>query len=296
MARIDHNLGVAIRCAEAGLHVFPCNPSRKTPTIRSWRENSTTDIGTIENWWRIRANHLVALDLHKAGLLAIDGDRHPNKDGEVIHDGVDALRDLFQKHGASAKSNPVVWTPGGGVHVYFGCPPGFGNAEGSVPDGINIRGSGGYTISPGCVLPDGRSYKPAEGHPELVTSFSTLPELPRWFAEIIKPPLVPAPIIITLQSGKRFENYAAASLNGMAKRLSQMPADTGRNNALNLAAWKMGTMANRGWIDRASVEQSLFAAAYSLVRDEGPRSVRATIASGFNAGVSQPHPDLKNRP
>jgi hypothetical protein len=295
---IDRNCTVALRNAEAGLHIFPCSPATKRPSIHSWRKNSTTDPATIENWWRSRANHLVGIDLHKAGLLVLDGDRHPDENGEIIHDGVDAIRNLLEANGSNAWSNPVVWTPGGGVHIYFRCAAGgFGNAAGNLPDGIDVRGSGGYTIAPGCVLPDRRRYAPAERHPDLAASFRSIPELPGWLAEIIKPKPIPATAapIPTHQSGRRFENYAAAALNGKARRLAAMPAETGRNNALNLMAWQMGTMANRGWINRATVEQALFTAAQTLVRDTGPRKVRMTIASGFNAGLQHPHPDLAAR-
>jgi hypothetical protein len=286
------NLDTAIRSAKAGLHVFPCNPVGKRPSIVKWRDNSTTDIGIIESWWRIRANHLVAIDLHKAGLLAVDGDRHPDEDGEIVHDGVEALRNLFIEHRYGLKQHPVVRTPADGVHVYFRCPPGFGNREGNLPDGINIRGSGGYTIAPGCVRHDGH-YQPEKGHPDLLTSFGSIPELPPWLAEIISPP-APSPIVVTRQSGKRFHCYAAAALTGKAKELAGMAPNTGRNNALNTMAWQMGTMANRGWIDRSTVEAALFAAAWSLAREDGARAVRQTIASGFNAGLAQSHPDLRD--
>jgi hypothetical protein len=51
-------------------------------------------------------------------------------------------------------------------------------------------------------------------------------------------------------------------------------------------------MVNRGWIDRATVERVLFEAAASLAREDGPAAVRATIASGLNAGLHVAHPDL----
>jgi hypothetical protein len=303
MAR-DHNLEVALRCAEAGLHVFPCHPSSrpdpssKTPTIRKWRDNSTTNIGTIESWWRFRRGHLVAIDLHKAGLLVVDGDCHPDKEtGEIVHDGVEALRNLFREHGCNVENNPVVRTPSDGVHVYFKCPPGFGNTEGDLPDGINIRGSGGYVIAPDCIMVDGGRYEPVKGRPDLATSFRSIPELPGWFAEIIRPPSRAIPIpVVTPQKGKRFQGYAAKALDAMARRLGAMAPETGRNIALNNMAFEMGTMVNRGWIDRASVEQVLFAACHAnaLIRDTGS-AVRKTLASALNAGVLIPHRDLKDR-
>jgi hypothetical protein len=297
------NVDVALRLALAGFHVFPCTPDKhKKPTVRgSWRENSTTKTKLIETWWRVRANHLVAIDLHKAQLLVIDGDRHPDKEGVIHHDGVDALRDLFREHNTSLKPNPIVRTPSGGIHVYCICPPGFGNREGDLPHGINIRGSGGYAIAPGCVMPDGRRYVPLDSQPDLIAAFEAgaIPELPKWFADLIKRadrPIASSPVI-SRQRGKRFERYAAAALDRMAQELSAKSAESGRNQALNLAAWKMGTMTARGWIGRGEVEQVLFQAATCchLVKDTGARSVRATIASGLDAGISHPHPNLKDQ-
>jgi hypothetical protein len=60
----------------------------------------------------------------------------------------------------------------------------------------------------------------------------------------------------------------------------------------------MGRMVARGWITRSEVERVLFCAATNcgLVKDTDAEAVRATIASGLNAGMLQPHPDLKDRP
>jgi hypothetical protein len=284
---------IAIQLARAGISVLPADPVTKAPSIKKWRDNSTTDISTVERWWRARTDHLVAIDLHKAGLLVLDGDRHPDADGVVHHDGVEALRGLLRAHGFSAKGNPVTWTAGGGVHVYF-ASRGLGNSTGNLPPGIDVRGSGGCVIAPGNVLPDGRTYRPADGFPSLVDG--VIPELPAWLAKIIKPPrpaFVNPQFMPSRSLGKREQNFAHSALQGMARDLSAMPANSGRNQALNRAAWRMGTMVNRGWIDRSTVEHVLFGAASTLAREDGAAAVQATIASGFNAGLHVRHPDLR---
>jgi Bifunctional DNA primase/polymerase, N-terminal len=298
---MSHNCGVALDLASAGFHVFPCRSDNKRPSIREWRDNSSTDLQQIEAWWRVRASHLVGIDLHKAGLLVVDGDRHPDEDGVIHHDGVDSLRELFRGHGTSAARYPITRTPSGGIHIYCKSPPGFGNRRGDLPEGIDVRGSGGYVIAPGCVLPDGREYAPAEGRPDLISAFraDAIPSPPEWLAAMIKRadrPPGPAPVI-SLQRGRRFECYAASALDRMARELSAKRPETGRNEALNLIAWKMATMIARGWIGQAEVERVLHQAAVAcnLVKDDGARSVRATIASGLNAGISHPHPDLRDR-
>jgi Bifunctional DNA primase/polymerase, N-terminal len=299
---MSHNCGIALRLARAGLDVFPCTPDRnKKPSVRgSWRENSTTDEKTIKTWWGARRTHLVAIDLHKAGLLVLDGDRHADEHGEILHDGIDALRALFRDY--SLKDHPVTMSAGGGVHVYSLAPPGFGNATGDLPPGIDVRGSGGYVVAPGCVRPDGRRYGSLEGHPDLVEAFiaGTIPVLPTFVQEIIKPPRAAAtPITITVQQrgGRRGECFAAAALNNIAREISAKPRESGRNNCLNGSAFRLGRMVARDWIDRSEVERVLFEAATScaLVKDTGAKSVRATIASGLNAGILKPHADLEDR-
>jgi AAA domain len=59
----------------------------------------------------------------------------------------------------------------------------------------------------------------------------------------------------------------------------------------------MGHMVAAGWIGRATVEGRLFnaAATCGLVKDDGQRSVLATIKSGLDAGEKEPHTSLPNR-
>jgi hypothetical protein len=307
------NLDVALRCAHAGLHVFPVTPdSRKRPTVRgSWREYSTTDDATIRTWWRVRASHLPAIDLHKAGLLVLDGDRHPDDNGEIIDDGVETLRSLFRKHRSDVKLNPVARTPSGGVHVYFKCPPGFGNREGDLPAGINVRGSGGYVVAPGSIRPDGKSYVP--GKLDLLDAFQqgNIPPLPDWLCKIIRPdrPLhsvvdisvVPEPIgpikITPGRCGRREQAYARKALEGNARQLAGMAPETGRNNALNHLTFRLATLAARGWLNPSDIERTMFdaATACGLVRDTGRKAVNNTLQSAITAGLKHRAADLKDR-
>jgi len=76
-----------------------------------------------------------------------------------------------------------------------------------------------------------------------------------------------------------------------------MAPNSGRNDALNKAAFRLGTMIARNWIGRAQVEDRLMAAAAAcgLVDDDGERATRATLESGLTNGEQQPHPDLDDR-
>ena len=87
--------------------------------------------------------------------------------------------------------------------------------------------------------------------------------------------------------------WAQSALDGCAEELAGTAAGD-RNNILYKKAFRIGTMAVRGWIKRADVEAALFdaAAACGLVADDGEVQTRRTIQSGLDDGASAPHPDL----
>src|SRR5262245_10303497 len=85
----DDNRDLALLLAGADIEVFPCGADKK-PKVE-WRNFSSCDIETIEHWWRRFPNALPGIDLAKAGLIVLDGDRHGGPDGRV------ALRDQLQR-------------------------------------------------------------------------------------------------------------------------------------------------------------------------------------------------------
>ena len=297
------NCDWALRYAETGIAIFPCTAdSRKKPLVK-WRTHSTTDGLIITEWWSAWPESMVGIDLHKCGLVVFDADGH-SKDV----DGVVALSELLQKHDTDLTQVPISRTPNNGLHFYFRQPDKLlGNREGDLPDGINVRGCGGFVIAPYCIRPDGKSYRGVPGHPDLITAFKTgiIPVLPAWLVDIIQAQSrrmparspAPAPIIKVSHDGRREAAYARAALTGCVNDLACLPQNTRRNIALNGGAYRMGRMVARGWIPRDEVEQQLreAATACGLTAEDGHRAVEATLQSGLNAGISQPYPDLKDR-
>ena len=98
-------------------------------------------------------------------------------------------------------------------------------------------------------------------------------------------------------TSSRDESYARAALNSIAHEIASTPPNTGRNNELNNGAITMGHMVAAGWIGRKTVEGRLFDATITcgLVKDDGQRSVLATIKSGLDAGEKEPHAPLPDR-
>src|SRR3954469_1725602 len=151
MLNRDKNRALALRLAEAGLPVFPCGPDKR-PLV-PWRDQSTADAQRVADLWVRHPGALPAIDLAKAGLVVLDGDRHGGRDG------VAALRELLQHNGFDHRQHPGVRTPRDGVHVYFRQNgSALTNARGDLPAGVDIRGNGGYVIAPFARLPDGSAY------------------------------------------------------------------------------------------------------------------------------------------
>jgi hypothetical protein len=87
--------------------------------------------------------------------------------------------------------------------------------------------------------------------------------------------------------------YAQAALEGCAAELAGA-APGGRNDLLNKLAFRLGRMCARGWIDRADIETALLEAmqANGGVADDGLVAAEATLKSGLEDGMQEPHPDL----
>jgi hypothetical protein len=250
--------------------------------------------------WRRWPDALVGLDLGKCGLVVFDADRHSGG-----ADGVAAFVELAHQHGEDLSAVPIVRTPSRGLHFYFQQPRGepLGNREGDLPDGINVRGSGGLTIAPGSVRPDGKSYQHLEDRPSILGAFE-IPIVPAWLVEIIKAHPERADVrfvtyqraTYSLSTTRRQAAWATAALERSTASLANTP-NGHRNNTLNATAYSLGRIVGRGWLDRVEVEKRLAIAARAcgLAEDDGPNAVASTIASGLSAGIRAPVPDLAER-
>jgi hypothetical protein len=216
---------------------------------------------------------------------------------------VTAFAGLLRQHGANLSAVPITHTPGNGYHFYFRQPAEpLGNCKGDLPKGIDVRGSGGLTVAPFCVRPDGKAYRTVADHPILIEAFhaGTIPVVPDWLCDLIRrpDPKPMGPIRITAgRCGRREQAYARKALEGNARRLAGMAPETGRNNTLNLLTFRLAGFAARGWLDRGDIERRMFdaATACGLVRDTGRKAVTDTLKSAINAGLKHPAADLKDR-
>ena len=170
------------RCGRAR---FP-GRADKRPLLVGWQEKASTEPEQIRKWWLDHPVALPAISVGRVGLIVIDCDRHPGG-----NDGIKAFNRLVSANGGKLVNMPMTKTARGGAHLFFKQPKGkaLGNGRGELPDGIDVRGVGGFVIAPGAVLPDGKQWQSVNGRPLLAEAFKggTIPELPQWLADIIRP-------------------------------------------------------------------------------------------------------------
>ena len=161
------NLAAALELAEAGYAVFPCAPDKR-PLLKDWQGKATRDKATLAGWWAKKPDAMPALPCGRRNALAVlDVDRKKGKDGFV------ALRKLGLD--PESLSHVRVDTPSGGAHFYFAWPEGMGNSASGLPEGVDVRGEGGFVVAPGAVNDLG-TYRP--GKAALVDDLLGLPDWP----------------------------------------------------------------------------------------------------------------------
>jgi len=257
--------------------------------VSAWEDAATSSAFATSVKWDAYPESLPGLPVGAQGLVVIDADR---KTGGP--DGVAAFNALCVEQGIDQNTFFVVETPSRGLHFYFATSIPYGNSSGSLPDGIDVRGKGGYVIAPGATLPDGRSYRHIYG------SWESIPPLPDALARFLRekrstvsPALVSG--IYGPRIGERERKFAAAALADEVAKLKKMGEGSGRNRALNDASHSLGTL--EGWIDLNEVRADLFQASIDngYVAKDGPLAASQTIASGLEAGRKKPRSLLSNQ-
>jgi hypothetical protein len=170
------NLEAGLRAAEAGMSVFPVR-ARKisgmrwnlSPVYPSGPRTATRSADKIANWWDEHIDAIPAIPC--SSFVVLDADQ----------DGVAALEALIADQGWP--SPPVVLTPAGKQYYFLQPRPPLDYHTGALPDGIDVRGLGGFVIAPGATLLDGARWRVDEHLPS-----TSIPELPGWLERIIRSP------------------------------------------------------------------------------------------------------------
>ena len=87
-----------------------------------------------------------------------------------------------------------------------------------------------------------------------------------------------------------------AALKGVEAELAAAPAGE-RNERLYKTAFRLATMAARGWLMESEIIETLVRAceANQYLREHGHRATTKTIESGISDGLNVPHDDLEDR-
>lgn len=117
----------------------------RRPIVPNGVKDATTDTDTINSWWDGIPDANIGARGEKWFALDVD-DR-------------EALQVLREQHGELPDTVMSI-TGRGGYHIFFNQPATLlGNDEGDLPDGINVRGAGGYVILPPSNHHSGNNYE-----------------------------------------------------------------------------------------------------------------------------------------
>lgn len=178
---MDENnlLSAALRYASHGIAVFPVNlavrggDKKAVYPIDEWKSASSTDPDTIRSWWGpgSRYEHAaIGGDCGKSGIVGVDQDVADGKDGLVNWEAL------------SPAPTWRVRSPSGGAHDYYRADPDHPvtvDNVGTVADGVDIRGNGGFLFMPPSLDPRGGSWEWVAGEPD----WEKLPTVPRVVTE-----------------------------------------------------------------------------------------------------------------
>lgn len=164
----------ALHYAGLGWPVIPLRPAMKEPATAHGSKDATTDLITINSWWRYEPEQNIGVVMNvESGLMALDIDPR--------NGGTEALAALCTQ--GEFPLTYTVRTPTGGTHYYFR-HPGV-KLYGKLKDypGIDVQAGGKYVVAPPSIHPDGGRYELAANVP--------VADLPAWLRAILVRPAAP---------------------------------------------------------------------------------------------------------
>lgn len=281
---------LAVSYIEHGWPVFPCRNAaeeaadphtgeiiilnEKTPRTSNGFKGASKMRRIIDRWWSDWPDSAVGIPTGAAtGVFVLDID---NKPGGA--NGFDWLADMEAEHGALPETARVT-TPNGGLHIYFNYVVGTRN-RGALGSGVDIRSEGGYVLTAGSRMADGRAYK---WEPD-ATGIPPVADAPEWLLDLLLPKHQPANDYHHSPSVIGNTSYVSAAVTSELNDLAMAPEGT-RNNRLNDAAFALGQFVGAGALAHSEAERELQAIAQQW--DNFPKSC-GTIRRGLTDGAKQP--------
>ncbi|MBU1039990.1 MAG: bifunctional DNA primase/polymerase [Proteobacteria bacterium] len=251
-------LEAALSYAAKGWAVFPCKDKR--PMVRNGFYAGTTDEAQIRAWWKEWPDAQIAVRTG-SGFWVFDVD---------APDGIASLVELEKANGALPRTREQR-TGGGGRHLFFKMPSEhiIRNSASQVAPGIDVRGEGGYAIVPPSSHESGKNYEWANDEP--------IADAPLWLVQAAMSKKAPKEGLCATVSMAEVQE----GLCGLVSMVEKAQEGT-RNDTLNKAAFRAGSLIANGDMEREEAEQALYDVA--VAAGLPPEEVEKTIASGLRAG------------
>jgi len=215
------------------------------------------------------------------GAWVLDLDRHGDEDGHIWLAAQELIHGPLPETARASTAN-------NGTHIYFAHEDGIRNRAAIAP-GVDTRGESGYVIAPGSVMADGRAYRwiDKDGQPFEHEGLPPIAPAPQWLLDMLKAKPAPERTSYTPSEGDN-ERYVEAAIRGEIDSLVATRA--GRNQAINQAAFNLGTLVGAGVLSRAEAEGHIMAAAHAngYIGKDGERAARQTMKSGMDSGTKSP--------
>jgi Bifunctional DNA primase/polymerase, N-terminal len=197
--------------------------------------------------------------------------------------GAATLRNFEIAHG---ELPPTLFSiTGRGRHLWFQATGEVQSSAGRAGEGLDVRGEGGYVLVPPSVHPDGPIYRWGNDAP-IATAPDWLIQLTRKRSTISERARMRMPLPHCAA-----QPYGRAALEDEITALAGTPPGQ-RNCALNRAAFSLFQLVAGGELNEAEVLNRLIEASFAngLMSDpdDGPASVKRTIASARRAGFLHP--------
>ncbi|WP_327116640.1 bifunctional DNA primase/polymerase [Nocardia sp. NBC_01730] len=278
MSDLDPLRAVALTAAAHGWPVFPLRPGGKTPAIKRWPEQASTDTTLIDRWWSWNPRYNIAIATGPARLhvIDLDSDHLPSPAPDLDH----ALHQLADHLPEPAPLTLTVATPHG-WHLYYRAPrqPRLPCTIGRVAAGVDSRGHGGYIVAPGSRTPAG-IYRVVQQHP--------IAELPPALITALTPPSPPTPVVGGPVVGSS-HSYLGAILSSETDRVAHARPGT-RNLAVFSAALRLGRLIAADELCAHTARTVLTRAAESHVGIEGftAAELDRAVSNGFRYGAKHP--------
>jgi len=87
------------------------------------------------------------------------------------------------------------------------------------------------------------------------------------------------------------DGYGRVALSGECERVARATSNV--NSELNLAAFRLGRLVQRGYLDYGQCESALLISARHLSARDGEHATIKTIKSGLNAGMARENGTLR---